>query len=185
MPWIATFRAPPWWMLGGIPPSITVWGVITCPIYLPCTVAQGQLSIQHHIQLTSLSFQVSPPSHSWDTAISKFYLENQRSRPWCKRWNSQHGSNILSTHIPLVPSQSTIPFLRCNFFKIWLWKSKVKVMVEVKVESHKVGVTSYWLTSLPFRVNRPFHSWDTTFFKFDLENPRWGSNDNDVAQLQV
>ena len=29
MPWIVTFRAPPWWMLGGIPPSITVWGVRT------------------------------------------------------------------------------------------------------------------------------------------------------------
>ena len=38
------------------------------------------LCIQHHIQLTSLSFQVSRPSHSWHTAISKFHLENPRSR---------------------------------------------------------------------------------------------------------
>ena len=45
-------------------------------------------------------------------------------------------------------------------------------MVEVKVESHKVGVTSYRLTSLSFHVNQPSHSWDTTFSKFDLENPR-------------
>ena len=87
-------------------------------------------------------------------------------------WKPQHGSNILSTHIPFIPCQSAIPFLRYDFFKIWPWKSKVKATVEVKVQSHKVGVTSYRLTSLSFHVNRPSHSWDTTFSKFDLENPR-------------
>ena len=51
-------------------------------------------------------------------------------------------------------------------------KSKVKVMGEVDIESHKVDVTSYQLTSLSFHVNRPSHSWDTTFSNFDLENPR-------------
>ena len=45
-------------------------------------------------------------------------------------------------------------------------------MVEVKVESHKVGVTSYRLTSLSSYINWPSHSWDTVFSKFDLENPR-------------
>ena len=45
-------------------------------------------------------------------------------------------------------------------------------MGEVDIESHKVGVTSYRLTSLSFHVKRPSHSWDTTFSKFDLENPR-------------
>ena len=59
-----------------------------------------------------------------------------------------------------------------TFFKIWPWKSKVKVMVEVKVESHKVGITSYRLTSLSFHVNRPCHFWGTAFSKLDLENPR-------------
>ena len=87
-------------------------------------------------------------------------------------WKSQSGCNILSTCIPFVLCQSAIPFLRYDFFKIWPWKSKVKVMGEVKVESHKVGVTSYRLTSLSFHVNRPSHSWDTAFSKFDLENPR-------------
>ena len=42
--------------------------------------------IQHHIQLTSLSFQVSRLCRSWDTAISIFYLENSRSRSW---WRSK------------------------------------------------------------------------------------------------
>ena len=91
---------------------------------------------------------------------------------WRESWKSQHGSNILSTHIPFIPRQLAIPFLRNKFFKVWSWKSKVKVMGEVKVESRKVGVTSYRLTSLSFHVNRPSHSWDTALSKFDLENPR-------------
>ena len=76
------------------------------------------LCIQHHIQLTPLSPQVSRPSHY-------------------------------------------------NNFNILPSKSKVKVMGEVKV-----SLTFYRLTSLSFHVNRPSHSWDTTFSKFDLENPR-------------
>ena len=173
-------------------------------------------------RLTSLSFHVNRPSHSWDTIFfSKFDLENPRSRSWKRRtskvttwvqhsidshpvrsksigypihkirlfqnltlkiqgrghgwgesWKSPHGSNILSTHIPFIPCQSAIPFLRYDFFKIWPWKSKVKVMVEVKVESHKVGITSCQLTSLSFHVNRPCHFWGTAFSKLDLENPR-------------
>ena len=42
------------------------------------------LCTQHHIQLTSLSFQVDRPSHSWDTAISIFYLENPSSMSWVR-----------------------------------------------------------------------------------------------------
>ena len=169
--------------------------------------------------LTSLLFHVNRPCHSWDTAFSKFDLENPRSRSWVRgmlkvttwvqhsiyshpfrsmsigppipdiqhfqnltlkiqgpgrrcggHWNSQHGSNILLTHITLIPCQSAIQFLRYDFFKIWPWKSKVKVMAEGNVESHKVGVTSYRLTSLSFHVNQASHSWVTTFSKFDLEN---------------
>ena len=203
------------------------------------------LCIQHHIQLTSLSFQVSQTSHSWVTAISIFYLENPRSRSWVRSkfevikrvwhsidshpfnsmsighpipeiwlfskfdlenprstswkrwtlkvttwvqhsidshpfhpmsighpipeiqlfqnltlkiqnqghgwgqsWKSLSGCNILSTHIPFVPCQSAIPFLRYSIFKIWLWISKVKVMGEVDIESHNMGPTFYRLISL-------------------------------------
>ena len=126
--------------------------------------------------LTSVSFHVNRPSHSWDTAFSKFDLENPRSRSWVRwtmkvttwvqhsinshpfnsmsighpipeirpfqnltlkiqgqghgwgvRWKLQSGCNILSTHIPFVPCQSALPFLRNRIFKIWPWKSKVKV----------------------------------------------------------
>ena len=103
---------------------------------------------------------------------------------WGERWKSQSGCNILSTHIPFVPCQSGITFLSYDFFKIWPWKSRVKVMSEVTVQSHNVGLTSYRFASLSFYVNRPSHSWDTAFSKFDLENPRSGSNDHDVAQQQ-
>ena len=96
-------------------------------------------------------------------------------------WKSQSGCNILSTIIHLIPCQSAIPFLRYDFFKIWSWKSKVKVMGDGNIESHKVGVSSYRITYLSFHANRPFHSWDTAFSKFDLENPRSRSNGHDVA----
>ena len=90
---------------------------------------------------------------------------------WGGPWKSQHGSNILLTNIPFIPCQSAMPFLRYDFFKIWAWKSKVKVMGEVNVESHNMGST-FWLTSLLFHVNRPSYFRHTTFSKFDLENPR-------------
>ena len=104
---------------------------------------------------------------------------------WGHSLKSQCGSNILSTHFPFVLCQSGIPFLSYDLFKIWPWKSRVKVMGEVTVQSHNVGLTSYRLTSLSFHVNRPSNSWDTTFSKFDLENQGSRSNDPGVAQLQV
>ena len=124
----------------------------------------GEVNVESHnmgptfYRLLSISFHINRQSHSWDTTFLKFDFENPRSMSWVK---SQHGSNILSTHIPFVPCQSAIPFLRYDFFKIWKWK--VKVMVEVKVESHKVGLTSYRLTSLSFHVNVVSHSRDTAF----------------------
>ena len=137
----------------------------------------GEVTVQSHnegitsCRLTSLSFYVNRPSHSWDTAISKFDLEIQGSRSWVRsQFKSQWGSNILSTHIPFVPCQWGIPFLSYDFLKIWPWKSRVKVIGEVTVQSHSVDLASYRLTSLSFNVNRPSHSWDTAFSKFDLEN---------------
>ena len=69
---------------------------------------------------------------------------------WGGHWKSQKGCNILLTHchIPFVPCQSAIPFLKYNIFKIWPWKSKVKVMGEVDMKSHNMGPTFYRLTSL-------------------------------------
>ena len=38
-------------------------------------------------------------------------------------------------------------------------------MCEGKFQGHIVALTSYWLTSLPFNVNWPSHSWDTEFLQ--------------------
>ena len=46
---------------------------------------------------------------------------------WGHTSKSKWGSNILSTHIPFAPCQSALPFLRYSIFKIWPWKSRVKV----------------------------------------------------------
>ena len=148
--------------------------------------------------LTSLWFHVIWPSYSWNTALSKFDLENSRLRSqlkvtkkvyhpidsypfrsmsigppipgiqlfqnltlkiqgqghgWGQSLKSQHGSSIQSTHISFVPCQSGIQFLSYNFSKIWPWKSRVKVMGEVKVECHNMGPTFNQLTSLSFHVD--------------------------------
>ena len=76
---------------------------------------------------------------------------------------SQSWYITLSTHILFVPCWSTLLFLGYNNFKILPWNSRAKVMGEVTVQSHYVGLTSYRLTSLSFHVNRPSHSWDTAF----------------------
>ena len=87
---------------------------------------------------------------------------------WGQSSKSQCESNMLSTHVPLVPCQSALPFLRYSIFKIWPWKFKVKVIAQC----HKLGITPYGLISLSFYVDRPCHSWDTAISKFDVENSR-------------
>ena len=64
---------------------------------------------------------------------------------------SQSRDNTLSTLIPFVPCQSTVTFLGYSYFKIWHWKFKDKVIIEVKVESHNVGPTFSRLTSMWIR----------------------------------
>ena len=209
---------------------------ITWPIYLPCTVALGQSHCASNIISNShpLSFQVSQPSHSWVTAISKFDLENPRSRSWKRwtlkvttwvqhsidshpfdsmsiglpipeiwlfqnltmkiqgqghgwgqSWKSQSGCKILSTHIPFVPCQSAIPFLRYDFFQ--------NLTLKIQGQDHGWGerwksqsASNILSTHIPFfHINWPFHSRDTAFSKFDLENPRSSTNEHDGAQLQA
>ena len=70
---------------------------------------------------------------------------------WGQSSKSQCESNILSTHIPLVPCQSAIPFPRNSIFKIWPWKSKVKAIAQ----GHKVGITPYRPISLSIDPHIP------------------------------
>ena len=141
-------------------------------IYLPCTMAQGQSHCASNIISNSHPFHskwVDPPIPKLQQfQYSTLKIQGQ-GHGWGQSLKSQCESNILSTHIPLVPCQSAIPFLRYDF---WPWKSKVKVMKEVNIESHNMGPTFCRLKSLPFHVNLPSHSWNTAFSNFDLENPR-------------
>ena len=136
--------------------------------------------------LTSLLFHVN-----WQTIPELRLFQNLtlnikgQGHEWGHTSKLQYGSNILSTHIPFFPCKSGMPFLSYDFFKIWPWKSRIKVMGEVTVQSHNAGLISYRLTFLLRHVNRPSHSWYTAFLTFDLENPGSRSNDHYVAQLQV
>ena len=91
---------------------------------------------------------------------------------------SQCGSSILSNHVLFVPCQSALPFLRNSIFKISPWKSKVKVIGEVRVQSHNVGLASYRPTSLSFHVNRPpipeIQHFQNLTLKIKGQGHRWG-----------
>ena len=83
-----------------------------------------------------------------------------------KNSRSNNSSNILSG----VPCQSAWQFLKYSYFAIGPWKCKDKVRSEVSVQGHMVGPTFYRLTSLPFQVNQPYHSYNIAISKSDLES---------------
>ena len=150
-------------------PSLKIWS------WKSKVKVMGEVEVPSHnmsltswtsYRLTSLWFHVKWPSHSSDTAFS-LTLEIQGQGHSSR---SQSRDNTLSTLIPFVPCQSPVTFLGYSYFKIWHWKSKVKVISEVKVESHNVGPTFSRLTSISFHVNRASHSWVATFSKFALAN---------------
>ena len=67
--------------------------------------------------LTSFSFYINQPSHSWDTAISNSDIKTPRSRSlvWSK-WPS-----ILFIHFLSISHQSDQQFLRYSYLDIWPW----------------------------------------------------------------
>ena len=155
----------------------------------------GEVKVQSHnvsltsYRLTSLSFHVNRPSHSWDTAFSKF-----EGHGWGHSSRSQCRSNILSIHIPFVPCQSAIPFLRYSIFKIWPWKSRAKVKwpwcctttglhnsIELRMVQIHPAVSNIWVPKSLAQVLP-----DLTSF-WPMGKPIWGkwANNYDSAQLQV
>ena len=137
----------------------------------------GEVTVQSHnvgltsYRLTSLSFHVNRASHSWVTTFSKLDLKNQGSR---SRVSSQFKVTTWIQHsVDSYPFHSISighPIPELLFFKIWPWKSRVKVMGEVAAQSHNVCLRSHRLTLILFHVNWASHSWVTTFSRFDLEN---------------
>ena len=125
----------------------------------------GEVTLQsHNVGLTSIdshpfrSMSIGHPIPQLRLFQNLTLKIKGQGHRWGHGSKSLCGCNILSTYIPFVPRQSGIPFLSYDFFKIRPWKSMVKVMGEVTLQSHNVGLTSYRLTSLSFHVNRASHS---------------------------
>ena len=67
------------------PSSPGVWFFNILPWkYKVKVIAQGYIVGPTSYWLTSFLFHTNRPSHSWNTAFSKFYLENSTSRSWEK-----------------------------------------------------------------------------------------------------
>ena len=80
-------------------------------------------------QLIFLLFHVNQSPHSRNTAFQNFTLKIQgQGHGRGQSWRPQSVSQFLSFYIPFVPCQSAFLFLWYGFFRIWPWKSKVKVI---------------------------------------------------------
>ena len=108
------------------PPILQIWLFQNLTLKIQVMViVQGHIVVHHPTDI-SLSFYVN--------------AENPRSRSWVSSSRLHSWSNILSL-IPFVPCQSVPPFLRYSYFKTSPWKYKVIIMV--KVQGHKVDMTSH------------------------------------------
>ena len=131
----------------------------------------GEVKVKGHnvsltsYRLTSLWFHVNWPSHSWNTAFSKFDLENSRSRSHLKVTKKVYHP-INSYPFRSMSIGPPIPGIQL-FQNLTL---KIQGQGHGWGQSHNMGPTFSQLTSLSFHANRASNSWVTTFPKFDLEN---------------
>ena len=114
-----------------------------------------------HFSLWPLNSKISLPSH----------CRGQSSR-------SHSGSNTVSVSHPFHSMSNGPPIPNIWLFEIWPWKSKFKIIGEVKDQGHRVDPASYRLTSLLFHVNRPPYSQDSTSywltpFSFHVHRPSY------------
>ena len=137
----------------------------------------GEVKVKSHnvsltsYRLTSFSFHVNRPSHSWDTAISKFDVENSRSRSWVR---SKFKVTTWVQH-----SDDSHPFRSMSLGhpipELWLFEN---LTLKIKGQGHGWGHSSKsQCGSNILSAHIPFipcqsgsDSWLTTFSKFDLEN---------------
>ena len=108
--------------------------------------------------LSSFSFIVNRPPHSW--AISDSDLETPRSRSWV--WSKGKVIQSAQYHINSLPiiSHQTNNFRDRAISKFDIKTSKGKVMSEVKDQGHILYPVSNQCTSFSFHINRTSHSWD-------------------------
>ena len=115
--------------------------------------------LYHKMQLTVICI--------WQLYSRRVKLD--QSNPWHSPLGWKMYFHSFLHHYLVSYSWITI-CLKHSYFKIWLWKSKVELMGEAKGQDHRVGLASYWVTSLSFHANWTTHSWDKAISKFDLEN---------------
>ena len=111
--------------------SVCVLGIVI-PLYIYIYIDKG-----------IVGWQCQTPTHS--SHRRNLWLLYSCGHRWGQSFKLQLGSNILSTHIFLVPCQSILLFLWQCFFKFWPSNSKVKVIAQC----HIVGMTSYRLDHIP------------------------------------
>ena len=121
--------------------------------------------------LTSFSFHVKRPPHSWDIAISDSDLETPRSRSWV--WSRGKCRTVGPVSYQLTSFSFHINQTNNSWdtaiSKFDLETSKVKVMSEVKGQGHILYPVSNRCTSLSFHINPTNHAWYMAKIVFDLE----------------
>ena len=121
------------------------------------TVTQVDIMVMNG-WLTSFSFIVNRPPHSWDKAISDSDPETPRSRSWV--WSKGKVIHLAQYHINSLPFHLTNNSGDRAISKFDLETSKVKVMSEVKGQGHILYPVSNQCTSFSFHINPTNHSWD-------------------------
>ena len=105
VPWLATFRALLWLMLGGIPPSINVWGVING------SMQNCGISTAYTYENTTVLY--SSEYSQWGAIImpSNFVLMT-----WCKRKRTGNSSAWQWSYISLASShQYDMPYSTAEY----------------------------------------------------------------------
>ena len=123
-------------------------------------------------RLTSFSFHVNQPPHSWYKVISDYDLETPRSRSWV--WSkgkviqsAQYHINSLPFHFTSI--RPTIPEIEL-FWNLTLKhpKSRSRVRSMVKV-THCTQYAPNQCTSFLFHINQTNHFWDMAKIVFDFK----------------
>ena len=117
----------------------------------------------------------------WSLSVRSIHLTLVTKWSWSWSW-------MTYCH-PLWAMSIGPPILRYSYFKIWPWKSmvkvkcvvkgqghvwpsKFKVMVKVKPIGHLWGLEFNWYVCFSFRGNQTIFGWDIANSTFDLENSR-------------
>ena len=115
---------------------------------------------------------------SFTGLLSLFQIENWKSgspRSWWRvgsKSNVIWGIPIVWAHIIFVSCQSVFPFFKYDFFTIWPWKSKIKVMGVVKDWGLIIAKASSQFRFISFHnIKQATHPSEWANSKFDLKMP--------------